>query len=215
MKINRTSFFTASVVLLLSSQEVFSQTSIVTKKWEKYSIVSSKVDFFYPKNILKLDSMNGQYSFEHSVPFEHPNPCILEGSEVSTLSKIIDLYFTLEVYKTGLWFVMNSKSSQYFMDNYVSGETLKLKEGFIDTIQIGKLKGYLISSGNEGCGVYQFVFPVRYDLTILLTKPYWPELEPGVIGEELYKKYSSLNGVILPSQAENLFHKVVESIEIK
>jgi hypothetical protein len=81
--------------------------------------------------------------------------------------------------------------------------------GFIDEFELGSLKGYRITSGAEGCGWYQYYFPLSSKNTLLVTRNFITEFKPII---KDHKKYLELPGIIPPDKEEKLFKQILSNI---
>ena len=80
--------------------------------------------------------------------------------------------------------------------------------------QIGNLNGYKLNSGIEGCGTYTYYLALPDEIVIIITRPYSPELVKGMLTDEWHNKYISIEGVILPEEADRIFDGILETMTI-
>ncbi len=183
-----------------------------TKQWKQCFIKDANLKFYYPSFILQLDTTNNELNFSHSIHYKHPYPCNFTEVEMDSVNEITDLAFTIQSFKTNLKGVVKNILSDYFMKIYFSSDTLKTDEGFINKIKLGKQQWYKIEMGAEGCGQYLFVCPVNEKLTLQIRMPYASDCNFGLYNQWTNPDYLSLKGLMLPTQSQKIFYKILESI---
>ena len=173
------------------------------------------LEFYYPENILSIDySIEDILAFEHSVPCYHPDHCDFIGDGRPPLDKLVDLKFTIQVYKSDLKTVLKSKVSDYILTNFFKNDSLVISKGFIEKKQIGNLNGYKLNSSIEGCGTYTYYLALPDETVIIITRPYSPELVKGMLTDEWHNKYISIEGVILPEEADRIFEEILGTMKL-
>jgi len=53
-------------------------------------------------------------------------------------------------------------------------------------------------------------FTLRDELVIVITRPYSPEMQKRMLLDDLYYKYISIEGVILPEEADIIFDGILK-----
>jgi len=76
--------------------------------------------------------------------------------------------------------------------------------------------GYKLHSGIEGCGTYTYYLAFRDEIVIVIviTRPYSPELVKGMLTDEWHNKYISIEGVILPEEADRIFEEILGTMKL-
>jgi hypothetical protein len=190
----------------------FLQSKIMSQKlgWEIYKNEALKIQFEYPKKIVSLLEEQNKISLNHSVIFEHNNPCDFKGDGLK-LKELADFKVNLELFKGDLEAAVKNQESEDFVSNYLSEKKLKLEPGFIDEITIGSLNGYVVTQGLEGCGQYTYYFPLNSENTLIIWRSFVPELQPIVEG---YQKNLQIPGIIYPNQEESLFNQIFSTFQL-
>lgn len=198
--------FLAVSTLFLVSGGIFCQ-----QNWKTYRSEKSGFEIKYPKDLITISQEGEKIILLHSIPFEHPNPCYLGGGDPSPLKELIDFKVSLEIFHKNLKKTVLAKGTDYVVSNFLPGDTLKIEPGFIDKVSIGSLKGYRITSGAEGCGIYTYYFALTIDKTLLVVRDFVPELQPVIVD---YEKYLKLPGIIPPDKEEKLFNQILSTFRL-
>jgi hypothetical protein len=190
----------------------FLQSKIKNQRmdWEIYKNETLKIQFEYPKKIVSLLEQQNKIFLNHSVVFEHNNPCDFKGDGLK-LKELADFRVNLELFKGDLEAAVKNQESEDFVSNYLSEKKLKLEQGFIDEIAIGGLKGYIVTQGIEGCGQYTYYFPLNSENTLIIWRSFVPELQPII---EDYQKNLQIPGIISPDQEEILFRQIFSTFQL-
>ena len=168
------------------------------------------ISFKYPA-LLSVVKNESAISVSHSVPYSHLNPCdFVGGSE--PLDNVTDLAFTMQVYELGLGDTVRLHEGEFLQQEYFVGDTFKLEPGFIDTVSYGNLKGFKVTSGAEGCGVYTYYFPMG-GKTLFVQRPFTPDL--NVLSNPSAETHLKLPGIIHPDKAEAYFADILISLKAR
>ena len=200
------------IILFICLENIKASDTLDIKKWKECSIKEANLKFYYPDFILKLDTANNQLWLSHGVQYRHPDPCNLRDSIVDSLNFLSDLSFSIQFVKENITEFIIKIGGDFVKTNYVINDTIKPEKGFIDKINIGKLKGYIFQEGLEGCGRNMFILSVTDNSILLIILPYaWD----NVIGydnlDTIY--YPEVKGLMTPIQATKLFYKILETIQ--
>jgi hypothetical protein len=180
-----------------------------TKDWKIYQFIKPGFEIKYPADIIKISKEGEKLFLIHSIPFEHENPCDLIG-DAPPLMELIDFRVSVQVFNKS--FKETIKTNEYpdFVAGYLVEDSLKVDHGFIDDVRIGSLRGYLITAGAEGCGIYTYYFPLDFDNTLKVERTFITELQPVIRN---YKEYLKLPGIIPPDEEERLFNQILSSFK--
>jgi hypothetical protein len=197
----------------ISSTQVITQqseqsTQALLPGLKSYVDDSNGITFDYPSNI-QVQRSGDSIVAKHSVPFVHSAPCdfIGTGKELTELS---DFDVSFEVYNKSLRdTAIDSQDASFAVDN-MSGDEMKLSEGFIDSITVEGLKGYKLTQGVEGCGQYVYYFPLGNDATLVVSRAFVPELNSS-ISEDIRLKAEKLPNVILSQKSDEIFESILRS----
>jgi hypothetical protein len=194
----------AAFFMRSKNEPVAQQTSGERKTYEDPSI-----SFKYPAE-LSVTKTDSDIAVTHSVPYTHPNPCDFIGG-AEPLEVVTDIGFTMQVYELSLGDVVRLHESEFLQQEYFANDTFKLEPGFIDTVSYGSLKGYKVTSGAEGCGVYTYYFPVG-NKTLFVQRPFNSDL--NVSSDTSAETHLKLPGIIPPDKAETYFADILISTKV-
>jgi len=178
--------------------------------WEIYKIEALKIQFEYPKKIVSLSEEQNKVYLNHSVIFEHNNPCDFKGDGLK-LKELADFKVNFELFEGDLEAAVKNQESEDFVSSYFLEKKFKLEPGFIDEITVGSLKGYVVTRGLEGCGQYTYYFPLNSENTLIVLRSFIPEFQPII---EDYQKNLQIPGIISPEQEESLFKQIFSTFQL-
>jgi len=159
-------------------------------------------EFRYPESLLKLTTSKRDVKIEHSVLFEHPDPCYFGDLIREPLSHVIDFSVSIRVTADGI-------ASAMAHNTFLVAELPDVIEpGYLEGIKIGELLGYRIAHGTEGCGYYGYYFSVNRDTTLIVIRTYATKLNP--ITRD-FQSYLQLPGIISPAEADKLFNQILST----
>jgi hypothetical protein len=129
---------------------------------------------------------------------------------LAVLKDLTDFNVSLRIFNTS--FEQTIKANEYpnFSAGYLREDSLKVDHGFIDDVLIGSLKGYCITAGVEGCGIYTYYFSLNSNNTLQVQRSFIPELNPIIRNS---KEYLKLPGIISPDEEERLFNLILSSFK--
>jgi hypothetical protein len=146
----------------------------------------------------------------HSIPHEHPDPCDLRG-DAPPLQELTDFEVWIEVVPQSLSETVKLTQTEDIEQDYLRGNELLLDPPFIAEISIGSLRGYHITWSVEGCGRYDYYFPLSDSSTLYIVRLIITELTPNVTN---YQEYLALPGIIPPEEEEALFLQILSTFEV-
>lgn len=166
----------------------------------------SGVVFDYP-DILKVQEKNEIIAIEHSVSFEHYDPCDQkEKGGIGKSKKMRDFYMTIQ---------MVNKSADQILGEYVAktegGAGISFKEKGL--VAFGNLVGLRLwlGNGSHGCGHYSYFFQLGDEKVLRVDR--WPAPEFREVPEEEKQMYSRLRLIILPEREEHIFRNILDSLK--
>jgi len=193
----------------LSTPQPLQNPNNQTSGWKTYR--GASFEFQYPP-ILSLVQQGETVFLTHSVAYRHPNPCDLRG-DGQPLDKITDFNISLEVVDANLKDTVKANEGDFLTENYFQGATLLTSPGFIDELGLGSLRGgYRVTSGAEGCGRFNYYFPLSANKTLFVHRSFIPEFKS--INRD-YQKYLSVSGTIAPNQEEDFFRNIFYSFNFR
>ncbi|MDP3731069.1 MAG: hypothetical protein Q8R34_01070 [bacterium] len=205
------------VVVFITGMGLFSYafgyipTSAVSVELPGFKTHRSKkmdVEFSYPE-ILKVREKDDVITLEHSISFEHLEPCDATGlPQYQKSKKILDFYAQITILPltpTELFL----REVMQFDDN---GKTLAPKNTL--RVTYGALDGFRVYNGNNhGCGPYSYFFQITDEKVLRVDR--WPAPEFREVPEADKQIYSRLRQIILPEKEEHIFREVLLSLKFK
>lgn len=190
----------------------FLQAKIREKRfgWEIYKNEVLKIQLEYPKEIVSLLEEQNKIFLNHSVAFEHNDPCDFKGEGLK-LKELVDFKVNFELFKGGLEEAVQNNESAEFVSNYLLNSKLKVDPGFIDEITIGNLNGYVVTEGIEGCGQYAYYLPLNSNNTLIVWRSFIPEFQPIIVD---YQKNLQIPGIVSPEKEESLFKQIFSTFKL-
>lgn len=171
---------------------------------------NSSFEFTYP-SVLTAKAQEGSVSVDHAVAYKHPNVCDFKG-DAPDLEQITDFSVSLKVFDSGLKETMRANEVEDFVSTHFQGDTITIEPGYIDEANIGSLRGYSIAGTFEGCGRYDYYFPLSDNKTLLVSRTIVTEFQP--ISAD-YQTYLKVPGVIPPTEEESFFQLIISSFKVK
>jgi len=176
-----------------------------------YSNSDVGVSFTYPK-ILTASTTDSTVTLHHDVPFTHHDYCDFKGEGTTTIPTLIDFNVSFHIDSKGLIDAMKTESPYIPGENFVNGEVVP-SPGFIDTYSVGKLKGYKIFEGAEGCGHTIYYFPLSGSRTLVVVDEFITAWS-GAIDTANAERALAVPGVITKEKAEQIFTNILNSLSV-
>lgn len=181
----------------------------VSGDWQTYKNEKSAFELKYPEELITVSQEGNKILMIHSISYEHPDPCEFRDN-ISSLKDLTDFKVNLEVFGKNLKETVVANGSDYLLESFLSDNELKIQPNFIDEANLGSLKGYRVTQGVEGCGQYEYYFPLNSEKTLVVIRSFITEFKPIVAD---YEKYLNLPGIISPSEEEKLFKQILSSFK--
>ncbi len=154
---------------------------------------------------------NGTVTLSHTVEtFLHTDFCDFKGDSLPTTT-FKDLTIKFSFTTLSLDRALTKFGGEYLKEFVNTDGTIKEETGFLEKTKIGDREGYRLIQGVEGCGHDQYYFPTENGV-LIVQKNFVPELTDLNPQKE---KFSSIPGVILPDEANELFEKTVRFTGVK
>lgn len=200
---NRNLIIVSVIIALIIAAFIFYSLNYSPK-----TFIIGTLEFSYPQT-LTLEKNTYAVTLTHSIPHEHPNACDFKG-DAPALKNLTDFSASFKFFAKPMAAVINSNPQSYAASQLTSDGKLTLSPGTVDTYEAGKLKGYKITEGVEGCGQYSYYFPVGTHETLFITRPFVPEFNS--INSQSAANLK-LPGIIPPAEAEAIFRSILESVK--
>ncbi|MCX6702017.1 MAG: hypothetical protein NTX96_02365 [Candidatus Zambryskibacteria bacterium] len=176
-----------------------------------YTNSSLGISFDYPKT-LTVSATGEMITLHHEVPFTHHDYCDFKGEIDTTINTLTDFNVSFRVQNKGLVDTMKSFSPYIPPENFVNN-TVVVSPGFIDSYSVGKLKGYKIFEGAEGCGQTTYYFPISNSKTLIVQEELITVFT-GAIDIENMDKALAVPGVINKEKSTEIFESVLKTLKI-
>ncbi|TSC74711.1 MAG: hypothetical protein G01um101444_195 [Parcubacteria group bacterium Gr01-1014_44] len=162
------------------------------------------IEFNY-QDILKVSEKDGVVTIEHSVPFEHYDPCDRSGRNQKS-KKILDFYAKI----TFLPLTPTELFVQQVMERNEAGDV----KGVKNTVRVtyGKLGGFRLYNGEGGCGPHSYFFQLSPENVLRVDR--WPAPEFKEMTESEKQMRNRLRQIILPEQEEHFFREILTSLTV-
>jgi len=186
-----------------------------TSDWKIYSYKGKagyEFEFKYPEIITISRDLGLWIDMVHSVPLEHDDLCDGRG-DAPPLEELVDFEITIYVPQIDLIHAMCNAPYDYDVDcsDYVIDNKVITIPGYVDEAIIGSLKGYRKTVGAEGCGMYEYYFPLSQEVTLVIWRSFRPELNPRI--STLAEEYLEIPGIINPEEEEEIFNQMFSSFK--
>lgn len=158
---------------------------------------------------LSVEESAEEITIHHTVPFTHPDPCDFIGNG-EDLKVLTDFKVAIRKQKLNMRDLLKEYSGVTFKENVPLPE-----EGYIDKVEYGSLSGYRFTLQNEGCGHYEYYFPLGEQETLIVMRRFISEFIPTTFYfVEMHEKYERLAEVILPSEEEKYFEQILITLHV-
>lgn len=144
-------------------------------RWKTYKDPKNNFSFRYPPT-LALQKKGGNVRLYHSIKFRYQDPCD-ERDNAPVLNKLIDFDIAFKVVNKDYNTVIREKNGgSAVADNAPNGagepanSQKKIDEDFEegDFTEVGNLKGKFFWLAVEGCGGYEYVYPLGTGKSLVL-----------------------------------------------
>jgi hypothetical protein len=185
---------------------------------QTYSNKDIGFEFSYP-SYLQSREEEGKYNegnaakiiLSHSIPYKNYGTCDMAPSAV-LLNNLVDFNAVFSLYDKSVAETVKTISPYMPEENFTSS-TLKASPGFIDEYSVGAYKGFAIYEGAEGCGHVIYYFPIKSDLTLVITKDFVQALS-GISTLYDIPKILNIPGAISREKSDEILKKIIESLKI-
>jgi hypothetical protein len=182
-----------------------------TRAWKSYQYPSSGFTFRYPQNLV-LSREGSRIKLRHSIRFKHHDPCDLSDNN-RPLSRLVDFDVSFELVGKG------NKKNRRFVEsnehlNAAPDTAEQSKNSDYGIITVGSLKGEFIRLSIEGCGEYNYRFPLAGNKTLVVHREIIGIFSPTadkLVDEEIVLKQPGIIGL---EQEERLFKTILSTFKL-
>jgi hypothetical protein len=160
-------------------------------QWNTYT--DNSITFRYPKKIT-LRKATRRIVLTHSIRLNHLDPCDYSGNDNPPLRDLIDFKVSLEI---------------------VNGDgrsEVPVTEG---KVKIGMLDGEFLCSCREGCGEYQYRFPIGENKSLIVKRDIISVFNGAAqrFGDDVRARKRP--GIITPDMEERYFYSILSAFKIR
>jgi hypothetical protein len=193
----------------LSKNQLIEVAEDETADWKTYRNEEYGLEIKYPEDIIRVFQEDDYIYLKHSIPFEHDNPCNFGQENAPVILKeLTDFNVAFKLKNFDLLETIKLEEGENIL-NFISDGVLMTSEGYIEKVQLGQLKGYLIINAFEGCGVDNYYFALNKRKTLVVQKSHIAEL---ILNQN---RYSNLKGIITLKESDDLFKKIFSTFVLK
>jgi len=209
----RTYIIIAICIIILGGLWYFKKgkTQITNSTTGTYRNARVGVGFTYPK-ILSVNTTDDVVTLHHDIPYLNTGACDMMG-DTKTYERLTDFNVTIRIIQKNLTDTVRTLSPYIPQENFINDE-LVASPGFIETFKIGKLSGFAIYEGAEGCGQTTYYFSVGATETLVVNQASIQALSTAIV-KEARDKVLAVPGVISPSKSESIFNDILKSLSIQ
>lgn len=186
--------------------EIRDEFDALGMRW--FTTRSGKVRLLYAAKLAVREADGGIY-LTHSVPHVHHDPCDRSGISRPPLQELTDFKVFIKHHNQPFATVIKAHN----FGDYLEGDTLKVMEGFIESVKTSNMQGYRITSQAGGCGIHEYFFKLQDGTTLYVRRSIIPYFNSHAVAN--YREYERLPGVILPPEEEELFDGLLGTISVQ
>ena len=181
----------------------------VSKTSRLFSSPDLGLSFQYPASLVLAETATS-VELSHKIQFKNDGECNMKG-DTAVYDYLTDFRAGFRMF-TGSMAQAVRQFSPYMPAENFDGENLKYSPGFIDAFAAGKLKGYAIYEGVEGCGHTIYYFPVDNGRILVVENAMVQQLS-GIASSDLEKQILAVPGAISRQRNAEIFNKILESVK--
>mgnify|MGYP003392989782 FL=1 len=188
----------------------FSGSENINPDFSNYRNSNLGISFSYPK-ILTASTTKNMAILHHEVPFVHHDFCDFKGEIDTTIDILTDFHISLYTINKNIIDSMKQESPYIPEENFVNGDVV-VSPGFIDSYENGKLKGFRIFEGAEGCGRTIYYLKVNEKKTLVVIDKLIT-IFTGAIDTENMERALAVPGVINGKMAEEMLESILGTVK--
>lgn len=200
------------VVVALGVYYIKSNKNPIDDSIKTYRNSNVGLTFVYPK-ILFASTTSDTVRIHHEVPFDHHDFCDFKGENNTTIPTLTDFNVTFHISEASLIETMKTESPYLPNESFVNDEVV-VSPGFIDTYEVGTLKGYRIFEGAEGCGKTTYYFPISKSKTLVVQQDLIT-IFTGAIDTANKERAEAVPGVLNKERAEQVFESILKTLIVQ
>ncbi len=181
---------------------------VASKANKLFSSPDLGLSFQYPASLVLAETATS-VELSHKIQFKNDGECNMKGDTV-TYDYLTDFRAGFQVFTGSMAQAVKYFSPYMPLENF-DGENLKYSPGFIDAFAAGKLKGYAIYEGAEGCGHTIYYFPADNGRVLVVENAMVQQLS-GIVSSDLEKQILAVPGAISRQKNAEILHEILESI---
>jgi hypothetical protein len=186
-----------------------------------YKNMETGISFVYPKilTVTNTDDTNdnGTVTIHHEIPFTHNDYCNFKGDangtdSATSTSALTDFNVTMHADNLNLVDTIHTESPYIPAANFVDDQVIS-SPGFIDAVTIGKLSGYVVTEGAEGCGQKIYFLSISGSKTLVVTDDIITVFT-GAIDPSQATAALAVPGVISNTEHDTILKSILQSVSV-
>jgi RNA polymerase sigma-70 factor (ECF subfamily) len=171
-----------------------------------YYIANNSIDSKIDVNLYQ-----GRAILTHQHDYTHSDVCDFEGvNGPDQLNVFTDFSANLTFDPRTIEEIFQSEYSYYYDSGFILDEnTIDTANTHFNDVSFNNLTGFSSMEGVEGCGYNLYLFPVEGG-TIVVRQKIITELL--FLTQEFITEYENIPGVILPSEADQIFNQIMNGV---
>ncbi|MBO0858092.1 MAG: hypothetical protein J2P21_06480, partial [Chloracidobacterium sp.] len=164
-------------------------SEVEIRQWKTYA--DNGIIFRYPDSFV-LRKTNGRILLFHFIKFKHLDPCDFSGLDIPPLKNLVD-------FKVSLKIVTGDGHSEIPETEY--------------KIKFGQLNGKLSCNCFEGCGAYQYKFPIGENKTLIIERSIISIFNAGAMRYGDEDRARKRPGIITPDMEKSIFISILMTLK--
>ncbi len=187
-------------------------TSLQLIEWETTTLGNEAFTLKYPTTPFTSETSTNKLTLTHNVAYQHADVCDAKG-DAAPLDDLTDFDVSFESYDKNLADTVTALEPTGFADENLSEDKSEFvaQDGFIEQVTIGKLDGWRVISGAEGCGEYRYYFPIAGNKTLVVRRAFVPEFSDINANQ---KEALAVEGALSPAQADAAFDAILKAVTV-
>lgn len=183
----------------LDNQQEVVPIDTTVKNTNTKSFKLGTLEFSYP-SILTLSKTGETTSLNHSIPYRHQFGCDFKGDTVTMLNDVNDFSASFKILNKDLLSSVKLSIGDNSLTQAIMGES---------SYKVGSLIGYKIQRGVEGCGTFEYYFPISANETLNISQGMHAQTLGQMGGPTTLDKIPEF---ITYTQEEQIFKDILSSV---
>lgn len=214
----KTIIFTLLVIVLVATSLWYMKSHRSVKAvstMSTYRNTETGISFTYPKTLIAktLTDSNNTAIIHHEIPFVHKDYCDFKGDGTGTIPTLADFNVRMHVDNLDLISAIKKESPYIPAENFVNNQVIP-SPGFIDPVTHGKLSGFKIYEGAEGCRHIIYYFAATNNKTLVVVDDV-VTIFTGAIDANEGTRALTVPGVISKQTHDSIFDSILKTVSVQ